>query len=153
MKLTNILVIFRLHIYIFKLNDILTGARVILACRDLDKAEKAVNDIKSSVKPMDEQPLGELIIKKLDLASLKSIKQCAKDILLSEERINILVNNAGKWLTLLWYKKDFFHGNPSSTWSWLTFILSLFDASFVPKNVKFLLTCFSTYLIISVKNS
>lgn len=71
------------------------GARVILACRDVDKAEKAVNDIKSSVKPADEQPLGELVIKKLDLASLRSIKQCAKDILLSEERINILVNNAG----------------------------------------------------------
>lgn len=47
---------------------------------------------------MDNQPLGELLIKKLDLCSLLSIKQCAKDILQTEDRINILVNNAGKIL-------------------------------------------------------
>ncbi|KAK7602730.1 hypothetical protein V9T40_006704 [Parthenolecanium corni] len=71
------------------------GARVILACRDLEKAEKAVKEIKDTVKPEDDQSVGELIIKKLDLTSFKSIKQCAEDILLSESRINILVNNAG----------------------------------------------------------
>ncbi|XP_065209980.1 retinol dehydrogenase 11-like [Planococcus citri] len=71
------------------------GARVILACRDAEKAAKAVDDIKETVKSEDNQPLGELVIKKLDLGSLLSIKECAKDILQSEERINILVNNAG----------------------------------------------------------
>lgn len=66
-----------------------------MACRDLEKAEKAVKEIKETVSPEDNQSVGELVIKKLDLTSLKSIKQCAKDILLSESRINILVNNAG----------------------------------------------------------
>lgn len=72
-----------------------TGARVILACRDLEKAQKAVEEIKETVSATDNQSLGELIIKKLDLCSLRSIKQCAKEILLTEKYINILVNNAG----------------------------------------------------------
>lgn len=55
-----------------------------------------MKEIKDTVKPEDDQSVGELIIKKLDLTSFKSIKQCAEDILLSESRINILVNNAGK---------------------------------------------------------
>lgn len=71
------------------------GARVILACRDTEKAEKAVDEIKETVRSENNEPLGELLVKKLDLSSLLSIKQCAKDILQTEERINILVNNAG----------------------------------------------------------
>ncbi|XP_065206354.1 retinol dehydrogenase 12-like isoform X2 [Planococcus citri] len=71
------------------------GARVIIACRDLDKAAKAVDEIKQSVSSVDKKLLGELIIKQLDLSSLSSVKRCAKDILQSEQRIDILVNNAG----------------------------------------------------------
>lgn len=70
----------------------------MMACRDIEKAENAVNDIKKTTKASDNQPLGELIIRELDLTSLKSVRECAKEILLTEERINILVNNAGEYI-------------------------------------------------------
>lgn len=72
------------------------GARVILACRDTEKAELAVDEIKKTVAAAENQPVGELVVRKLDLSSLLSVKKCAKELLQSEERINILVNNAGK---------------------------------------------------------
>ena len=72
-----------------------------MACRDTEKANKAAEEIKKSVQPIDNQPLGELIVRKLDLMSLKSVKQCAKEILMTEERINILVNNAGELFDIL----------------------------------------------------
>ena len=39
---------------------------------------------------------GNVIVKKLDLASLQSVRQLAEDILASEERLDILINNAGE---------------------------------------------------------
>lgn len=38
---------------------------------------------------------GELAIYRLDLSSLKSVKECAKNLLMKESAIHILVNNAG----------------------------------------------------------
>lgn len=74
-------------------NDI--GARVIIACRDIGKAEEAAAEIKQEVKPQDDSPVGEVVVKRLDLASLASVQECAKSILSSEAHIHILVNNAG----------------------------------------------------------
>jgi short-subunit dehydrogenase len=37
-----------------------------------------------------------LVVVKLDLASLASVRQCAQDLLRTETQIHILVNNAGK---------------------------------------------------------
>lgn len=71
------------------------GARVIMACRDIGKAEEAAAEIKQEVKPQDDSPVGEVVIKRLDLSSLASIRECAKSILSSEANIHILVNNAG----------------------------------------------------------
>jgi len=34
-------------------------------------------------------------VKKLDLASLDSVRECADDIINTEERLDILINNAG----------------------------------------------------------
>lgn len=34
-------------------------------------------------------------MKKIDFASLKSVREFAKDILATEDKVNILVNNAG----------------------------------------------------------
>ncbi|XP_063418992.1 retinol dehydrogenase 13-like [Mytilus galloprovincialis] len=65
------------------------GARVILACRDLDKAKTAADDIKNRTGNAN------IIIKRLDLASLKSIKLFAGDINANENRLDILINNAG----------------------------------------------------------
>ncbi|XP_057666880.1 retinol dehydrogenase 14-like [Diorhabda carinulata] len=69
------------------------SARVILACRDLAKAADAIDDIKKQCE--DKENLGQLEAVHLDLQSLTSVKACAKQLLQSEEKINILVNNAG----------------------------------------------------------
>ncbi|CAH1738342.1 unnamed protein product [Aphis gossypii] len=68
------------------------GAKVILACRDVRKAEQAVSEIVAEVKG---DGLGQLIVEELDLASFASIKRCAKSILQKEKQIHLLVNNAG----------------------------------------------------------
>lgn len=64
-------------------------ARVIMACRDMQKAAKTAIDIRRSTTE------GELVIKKLDLASLRSIEAFAKEILADEPKIDVLINNAG----------------------------------------------------------
>jgi retinol dehydrogenase-12 len=68
------------------------GARVILACRDLKKAEEAAVEIrhKSGNK--------NVVVERLDLASLKSVEEFAKRINQNEKFINLLINNAGKEL-------------------------------------------------------
>jgi NAD(P)-dependent dehydrogenase (short-subunit alcohol dehydrogenase family) len=63
--------------------------RVIMACRNLEKAELAKKDIQSKTKN------GELIVRKLDLASLKSVREFAERICREEICVHILVNNAG----------------------------------------------------------
>lgn len=65
------------------------GARVILACRDMDRANKAAEDVKKR------SGNDNVIVKKLDLASLQSVRQLAKDVLANEERLDVLINNAG----------------------------------------------------------
>uniref|UniRef100_A0A2H8TH63 Retinol dehydrogenase 12 n=1 Tax=Melanaphis sacchari TaxID=742174 RepID=A0A2H8TH63_9HEMI len=68
------------------------GAKVIVACRDVKKAEQAVTEIVADVKGDN---LGQLVVEELDLASFASIKRCAKNILQKEKNIHLLVNNAG----------------------------------------------------------
>jgi len=70
------------------------GARVILACRDVKKAEQAVEEIVAEVQG---DGVGQLVIESLDLASFASIKLCAKSILQKEKYIHLLVNNAGQF--------------------------------------------------------
>ena len=65
------------------------GARVILACRDEKKATIAVDDIKKKTNNQN------VIFKKLDLASLASVRQFSEEILQEEEHIDVLINNAG----------------------------------------------------------
>lgn len=76
------------------------GARVILACRNIQKANDAIEDIKTNPpsKPDRKQfqgNPGELVIYRLDLSSLKSVKECAKNLLTNESAIHLLINNAG----------------------------------------------------------
>ncbi|XP_029984735.1 retinol dehydrogenase 14b [Sphaeramia orbicularis] len=66
-------------------------ARVIMACRDQGSAEQAAQDIKKQAGP--EQ--GEVVIKHLDLASLRSVRKFCEEINAEESKIDILVNNAG----------------------------------------------------------
>lgn len=64
-----------------------------MACRSVDKAEKTKGEILEELKG---QPnLGEITIKKLDLSSFQSVRDCAKEILEEEPRIELLINNAG----------------------------------------------------------
>ncbi|XP_060080305.1 retinol dehydrogenase 12-like [Ylistrum balloti] len=65
------------------------GARVIMACRDIGRATKAADIVKMFSGNSD------VSVERLDLASLDSVRKFADVILKNEERINILINNAG----------------------------------------------------------
>lgn len=65
------------------------GGRIILACRNADKANAAVADIKKK------SGSNQVIFKSLNLASTASIREFADDILKTEDRIDILLLNAG----------------------------------------------------------
>lgn len=65
------------------------GARVILACRDLEKANEA------KTKIIEETGNTNIITKVLNLASFESVKNFANDIIANEDKLDILVNNAG----------------------------------------------------------
>lgn len=60
-----------------------------MACRDLTRAEQAAEEIRQSTGN------GNVVTRHLDLASMYSIRQFAKDFLDSEDRLDILINNAG----------------------------------------------------------
>lgn len=62
-----------------------------MACRDIRRAEDAAQEIRLEIGP----DAGELIVKHLDLASLKSVRCFCEDILKEEPRIDVLINNAG----------------------------------------------------------
>jgi protochlorophyllide reductase len=66
------------------------GARVLLACRNATKAEAAAAQVRAVAgAPTDVDVLS------LDLSSLASIAACAKQVLDREERLDLLINNAG----------------------------------------------------------
>ena len=66
------------------------GARVIIACRDMEKAEKAVREIKFKSHSLN------IFHMELDLANLHSIREFCKSFLQREKRLDILINNAGE---------------------------------------------------------
>lgn len=96
------------------------GARVILACRDRQRAESAVRDIIAVrqitqkdlcglviIRPsgelnliccLDRQESGssEVVYMQLDLGSLESVRAFAVNFLNSERRLDLLINNAGE---------------------------------------------------------
>jgi NAD(P)-dependent dehydrogenase (short-subunit alcohol dehydrogenase family) len=65
------------------------GARVIMACRNLELSTKVQEEI------LKENPDSILILKKLDLSSETSIREFADDILKTESKLDVLVHNAG----------------------------------------------------------
>ncbi|KAL6109891.1 uncharacterized protein ACO6RY_12934 [Pungitius sinensis] len=78
------------------------GARVVMACRDLTRAEQAAEDIRQSTGN------GNVVIRHLDLASVYSVTQFAKDFMDSEDRLDILINNAGVMMCPRWLTEDGF---------------------------------------------
>ncbi|WP_273446810.1 oxidoreductase [Neolewinella agarilytica] len=65
------------------------GARVYVACRNEEKALDAIARMKTR------GGTGELIFGRLDLASLRSVKEFAGEVIGTEARLDYLVNNAG----------------------------------------------------------
>ncbi|MED6247061.1 hypothetical protein ATANTOWER_029039 [Ataeniobius toweri] len=65
------------------------GARLILACRDRERAEAAVQEI------IQETGNQQVLFMQLDLASLLSVRTFAENLLQSESRLDLLINNAG----------------------------------------------------------
>ncbi|XP_053641521.2 retinol dehydrogenase 13 [Cherax quadricarinatus] len=66
------------------------GARVILACRNLEKANKVAAEIRESPGSV-----GEVVVRHLDTSDLTSVRKFAEQILQTETAIHILINNAG----------------------------------------------------------
>lgn len=75
------------------------GARIIMACRDRDRAEEALKFIskQSSNRSID--------IELVDLASLDSVRDFAKRIRSRYEKLDVLINNAGSSFSLLFREK------------------------------------------------
>ncbi|XP_060618436.2 retinol dehydrogenase 12-like [Anolis sagrei] len=65
------------------------GARVIIACRNTEKGETVAQEIQTETGNQ------QVIVKKLDLSDTKSIRTFAEHFLKEEDKLHILINNAG----------------------------------------------------------
>ncbi|CAH0407412.1 unnamed protein product [Chilo suppressalis] len=65
------------------------GAKIILGCRSVVRGTAARDKI------IAETGNSNVHVKQLDLASFKSIRACADDIIKNEKQLHILINNAG----------------------------------------------------------
>lgn len=63
--------------------------KVIMACRDMDKAESARREI------LKEIPNADLVPMIMDLSDMNSVRNFASDFLTENEKLDLLVNNAG----------------------------------------------------------
>ncbi|KAI6056192.1 retinol dehydrogenase 14 [Marmota monax] len=78
------------------------GARVIMGCRDRARAEEAASQLRRELCEAEGPGLspdvggaGELVVKELDLASLRSVRTFCQELLQEEPRLDVLINNAG----------------------------------------------------------
>ncbi|XP_059548655.1 retinol dehydrogenase 11 isoform X2 [Myotis daubentonii] len=65
------------------------GARVYIACRDVQKGELVAKEIQTMTGNQ------QVFVRKLDLADTKSIRAFAEGFLADEKHLHILINNAG----------------------------------------------------------
>ena len=65
------------------------GAIIVMACRDMRKGEKALEKAKAESSSKD------ILLMHLDLSSLDSVRNFAKEFLSKYSKLNILINNAG----------------------------------------------------------
>ncbi len=65
------------------------GATVIMACRNLEKANRAAEQIRAL------RPTGEVVVMQLDLADLDLVRQFAEHFQAEHDRLDLLINNAG----------------------------------------------------------
>ena len=81
------------------------GAKIIMLCRDMEKAEEAAEDIRKVT--------GNVVtVIHLDLSSLESVRKCAEELHYEEDKIDLLINNAGYLRYKIFFvpceKQDFF---------------------------------------------
>ena len=67
----------------------LAGSAVVLACRNVDKANRAADDIRRTGAQ------GDVSVLRLDLADLSSVATAAKEFRDSGKSLDLLINNAG----------------------------------------------------------
>ncbi|XP_043267590.1 retinol dehydrogenase 14 [Venturia canescens] len=65
------------------------GAKVIMACRNVETASKLKDEIVKATKNSN------VHVRKLDLSSLKSVREFAQQINREESRLDVLIHNAG----------------------------------------------------------
>ena len=69
------------------------GATILMLCRNVAKAEEAAEEIrKATGNPVE--------VRECDLSSLESVRTCAEELVSSGHQIDILINNAGKFVYL-----------------------------------------------------
>jgi NAD(P)-dependent dehydrogenase (short-subunit alcohol dehydrogenase family) len=68
------------------------GARVIMACRDTKKAEKAAQNIINLTGNKN------IEVEYLDLSDLETVRSFAKTIISKYDKLDLLVNNAGNFI-------------------------------------------------------
>jgi NAD(P)-dependent dehydrogenase (short-subunit alcohol dehydrogenase family) len=91
----------------FQLAQVLAGrgARVIIACRDRDKARRAVAEMATAARRsrqvigLREGPTPDLHVVELDLARLSSVRDAAAELKAKFPVIDLLINNAGVMMT------------------------------------------------------
>jgi NAD(P)-dependent dehydrogenase (short-subunit alcohol dehydrogenase family) len=66
-----------------------SGARIVMAVRDRDKGEAAMAELR------EETGHDDVTLQMLDLADLSSVREAAESLSKNEERIDVLINNAG----------------------------------------------------------
>jgi len=67
------------------------GAKVYMACRSLDSANEAREEIVNETKNQN------VFVRHLDLASVDSIQKFAESFKHKESKLDVLINNAGLW--------------------------------------------------------
>ena len=66
------------------------GARLILGCRDRTKGEAVARLVRKKANNQN------VFASRLDLASMNSIKEFVEEFLEKEQKLHVLINNAGE---------------------------------------------------------
>lgn len=81
------------------------GAKVIMGCRDITAAEAVLKEL------VEDTNNRNILVKKLDLGSLTSVRGFANYILATETRLDILICNAGSFFSDKGFTEDGFERN------------------------------------------
>ena len=65
-----------------------------MLCRNTEKADEAATEIRKDTG-------NQVDVHKLDLSSLKSVRECAQILLDKEDKIDILINKAGNYSKII----------------------------------------------------